>query len=505
MLSADVKVNLLYAASQITGIICRAFFFVMLWNTFVPLCSDSIRIGSFRAESLIKPSFAGNIPVKTLQYKNDCGNNENSLKARFNNFNAPIKLFILISFMEIARWFTNEDGWPFEIIILSGIALSFMFVYKREYIKETIFTLVLYLNLRYLSWFFVNSFMNELIKRVMTSAGPGRGSTISPVSTIGVLFFVAEALYCLVLFGEILPFIKSIQQYEKMSFTELCYLSVMNIAGIILTRIMLGIAVFKTTEGDIVLLDMYPYLVYLLPAIAQFLYLGELCAVIIWKKYNQYRQKSEMVFAGNVERESIQRRLEDTERYYEQVRKARHEMANHLTTIRGLAEQGLLIDMKQYISEIDDTIQSVEMRYFTGNPVTDVVINDKYRKAKEKGVLFSSVFSFDESWGIAVYDLSIVLSNILDNAIKAAEESADDSKYVSIKAVDKENVVLIVCENGFDKSTHTERDADDFWHGIGLKNVADIAERYDGTMRITEDGEIFKITVMLKKRCPSDT
>jgi len=126
-----------------------------------------------------------------------------------------------------------------------------------------------------------------------------------------------------------------------------------------------------------------------------------------------------MVFAGNVERESIQRMLEDTERYYEQVRKARHEMANHLTTIRGLAEQGLILDMKQYISEIDDTIQSVEMRYFTGNPVTDVVINDKYRKAKEKGVLFSSVFSFDESWGIAVYDLSIVLSNILDNALKA--------------------------------------------------------------------------------------
>ena len=148
MLSADVKVNLLYVASQITGIICRAFFFVMLWNTFVPLCSDSIHIGSFRAESLIKPSFAGNIPVKTLQYKNDCGNNANSLKARFNNLNAPIKLFILISFMEIARWFMNEDGWPFEIIILSGIALSFMFVYKREYIKETIFTLVLYLNLR---------------------------------------------------------------------------------------------------------------------------------------------------------------------------------------------------------------------------------------------------------------------------------------------------------------------------------------------------------------------
>jgi len=28
---------------------------------------------------------------------------------------------------------------------------------------------------------------------------------------------------------------------------------------------------------------------------------------------------------------------------------------------------------------------------------------------------------------------------------------------------------------------------------------------YDGTMRITKDGDIFKITVMFKKRCPSDT
>ena len=505
MLSTDVKVDLLYAASQITGIIWRAFIFIILWNSFVPLCSGSFRKERFRTDSLMEPAFIGKSPVKALFNKSDYGINTNSLATKTTNLSVPINLFVLISFIEIVRWFINEDGWPFEIIVLSGITLLFMVVCKREYLKETIFSLVLYLNLRYLSWFFVNSFMNEFIKRVMTGYELGRDTDVNPISTVGILFFVAEALYCLVLFIEILPFVKSVQQYEKMSCTELCYLSVMNIAGIILTRIMLGIAVFKIADGDIVLLDMYPYLVFLMPAIALFLYLGELCAVIIWKKYNLYRQKSEMVFAGNVEKESIQWRLEDTERYYEQVRKVRHEMANHLTTLKGLAEHGLLIDINQYISEIDHTIQSVEMRYYTGNPVTDVVINDKYRKAKEKGILFSPVFSFDESWGIAVYDLSVVLSNILDNAINAAEISAEELKYVSIKAVDKENFVLIVCENGFDKSIHEERNTDDFWHGIGLKNVADIAKRYGGIMRITEDGNKFKITVMLKKRCPSDT
>ena len=90
-----------------------------------------------------------------------------------------------------------------------------------------------------------------------------------------------------------------------------------------------------------------------------------------------------------------------------------------MTNIKGLAEQGNIEALGQYIIEIDKTIKSVELKYHTGNPVTDVVLNDRARKAEDKGIVCSFAFSFDEGWGIPVYDLSIILCNILDNAIKA--------------------------------------------------------------------------------------
>ena len=98
-----------------------------------------------------------------------------------------------------------------------------------------------------------------------------------------------------------------------------------------------------------------------------------------------------------------------------------------------------------------------------------------------------------------MYDLSIVLSNILDNALKAAEAASEELKYINIKMADKKNVILLVCENGFNPSEKVLKGADDIWHGIGLKNVEDIAERYSGTVNVKKAESVYRISILLKK------
>ena len=93
-----------------------------------------------------------------------------------------------------------------------------------------------------------------------------------------------------------------------------------------------------------------------------------------------------------------------------------------------------------------------------------------------------------------------MLSNILDNALRAAGSASDDLKYMDMKMIERENVILLVCENGFDPSAEAARDINDIWHGIGLKNVEDIAERYNGAVDIQKDDSVYRISVLLKKR-----
>lgn len=464
MLSNIVDMNVYQIIAELFEIPCRVVLLFALWNRFVPLYSGVSR----------------------------------------NDKKKVYILAVIVTATDVLRCLLFPYGFPLWLLTMCGIPLIYAYIYKRESMPETLFSFLLFVNYRYLPYFVVNSIMDLISKELMVGIEKSANIEAFISTRVGILSLLSEGLYIVILLVEILPLLWFVKRPEKMKWIEFCYLSVMNIAGIILTWIMRGIVVLDTTDGTVILLDERPHLLWLLPLVAILLYFGELSAIVIWQRYCVFRQQSEIYLARSFEKEAIRRRLDDTKRYYDQVRKARHEMANHMTNIRGLAEQGLNVELCRYITDIDDSIRSVEMRYNTGDPVTDVVINDRVGKAEERNITFSTNFVYDSSWGIPVYDMSIVLSNILDNALKAAELASEKLKYINLKIIDRENVVLLVCENGFDSSANISKDLNDIWHGIGLRNVEDIAERYDGTVNIKKEKSVYKISILLKK-CPSVT
>ncbi len=407
--------------------------------------------------------------------------------------------FCCLIAIELLQWFFKTDGIPFMELLWTIVPLVYTVIRRKEASKETVFVLFLYLNCRYLSYFIVGSITDILSHKVMAGVVDATNIDWFLSIRINAMYMVNYILYIILLMMAILPVAKFTQKSEKMSWYECGYLSVMNVAGIVLTRIMMGIILLTGDKGAFILMEEKPELVWELPMVAVLLYLGELSAIYIWQKYRVFRQHSELYFLENMEKEAIRKRLEDTEKYYDQIRKVRHEMASHMTNIKGLAERGCMDELSKYISDMDATIQSVDMKYVTGNPVTDVVLNDRAGKAEEKGITYTLSFSFDEAWGIPVYDLSIVLCNILDNAIKAAEGADGELRYVDLKVMDKGTVILIQCENGFGSETGANEQSDSTWHGFGLKNVEEIANRHYGTVNLKKEENRCKITVMLKK------
>ena len=104
---------------------------------------------------------------------------------------------------------------------------------------------------------------------------------------------------------------------------------------------------------------------------------------------------------------------------------------------------------------------------------------------------------FEDEWKISAYDMGIVIGNILDNAIREASKVTGRDRTVSFQIKENPGVVLLMCENSY--VTDIEDVSKNEWHGLGLKNVEEIAERYDGGMRITEEEGIFSVVIMLKK------
>lgn len=422
---------------------------------------------------------------------------KNGKRARHEIICLAVFLFVVSEIISVFYSGSLPLGRAIFFIMIMGYAAFRM----KDSIKETLFSLILYFNFRSLSYFAVDSLTTLIERPVMSKAFLSNDIEVYVGRWINALYVLTHLSFVVMIAGMMLPVLVFVQKRIKMSWSEVLYLSVMNFAGIALTRIMASISILRTDDGAFILNDAKPELLWQFPVIALLLYLGELAAILIWQRYDTFRQQGQLYYAENLEKEAIKKRLAETEDYYGQIRKVRHDMANHLMTIKGLADGDHNEELSRYISGIDADFEAVRLPLSTGSPVTDVVIGDKYRRMEEKHIGCDLAFSYDEDWGIPVYDISIILTNILDNAIEASEHLSEDKRHIDLRLTDKPNVILIRCENTCDPNrSHKHKRKDDYWHGIGLKNVEDIAKRFDGAMDISEGTGTFIISVMMKKR-----
>lgn len=140
----------------------------------------------------------------------------------------------------------------------------------------------------------------------------------------------------------------------------------------------------------------------------------------------------------------------------------------------------------------------------SGNIVIDSLIGYWYVTAKKKGIKFSIDICIPMSMTFKGADISLILGNLLENAVEAAQ-NAEGVRYINTKIkYDKNNLFLFVA-NSYSgtllKSKNGKlqsKKSDSKNHGIGLASVYRTVAKYHGTV-VIEDSvpERFKIQVLL--------
>ena len=412
--------------------------------------------------------------------------------------NEVAALGIVLIALECVILYLPSSGLPLSMICVSGLFVAFVLFRNKEYLPDTVAALSVYFGTRYLLYFLVNAISTPLGQKLMQGIESAEDLDRFVYVRTNFLHGFIDILFVLLLIISIIPIRKIIQVRDKIGWLDCGLIAVLNAASIILSMIMMRLSVVATSDGAFVLTDEKPYLLWLMPVVAFMLYAGELAVLLLWQKHNESQRKAALYLSQKLEKEAIANRLLDMKDYYEDVAKVRHEMTNHITTIKALARAGHMDELDKYIKNVDENIRSVTMLFSTGNPVTDVVLNDKARRAKKSDVNFQISFTFDKEWGISEFDLSVLISNLLDNAIRAAS-GVDGRKYVSFRTKEREHIIIFICENSY-KDEAGEKRQNELWHGLGLKIIEEIADRYDGAMRIEKGEDVSTATVMLKKK-----
>lgn len=179
-----------------------------------------------------------------------------------------------------------------------------------------------------------------------------------------------------------------------------------------------------------------------------------------------------------------------------------HEYNNRMTAIKSMLDQGKIEELQQYVNSIEAKIKEYPQRFNTKNAIVDAIMTAKYEEMANNNILFVHKFSELAEVKIADDDLVILLSNLLNNAIEAcmkAEKRTIKMKFV----VDERHTVLSVTNTFGDKPSEmngelvTSKDDEPRNHGVGLKNVKEIVEKYDGMYTVEYDDEWFFVAILI--------
>ena len=198
----------------------------------------------------------------------------------------------------------------------------------------------------------------------------------------------------------------------------------------------------------------------------------------------------------------------DTEMYrtmiknYDEQRKMVHEFKNHMSCMASLAKHGEIERLNDYIAKIRDNMDQEHDLIDTNHKLINRILNTKYLEACQKRILL--VIKTNDLSGIVMEDqyLVILLSNLLNNAMEACEHC--EKKVIKLKMVKEHDWLTVSVSNSYEQEPIvaagkfiTSKTENVQYHGLGIENIKDVVEKYEGTYLIMNENNQFQFLVLL--------
>lgn len=212
-------------------------------------------------------------------------------------------------------------------------------------------------------------------------------------------------------------------------------------------------------------------------------------------------QLREKVATADEALEKMRATEENVRSIHENTRRLKHDMRNHLMVIAMSLGNEKYDEARTYTAQILDKL-NLEYSYIdSGNALLNYILNLKLQQAQQMQVHMQLQIENLKFQKIDSVDFSSLLTNLLDNAIHAAANS--DKRQISVSISKKRGYEAISVRNSINSSvlavnpdlhsTHAEPEK----HGMGIKQIRAIIEKYNGLLDIYEEDIVFCVNVML--------
>lgn len=187
---------------------------------------------------------------------------------------------------------------------------------------------------------------------------------------------------------------------------------------------------------------------------------------------------------------------------FDDISKIRHDLNNHI----GLMKQFVMNDQKNEAQEVIEDIcrrlDEIKAVQYCNDPLINTILTTKANEPAYKNIDMQFVMKDCDLIPCNTAELCSLISNLFDNAARAALESGSKpilqmesgsvNEFFVIKTINTSK------ENAVTTDIHTISTKNESGHGYGLSIISMIAKKYEGSFFLEQSGGFVTATVIMK-------
>ena len=190
--------------------------------------------------------------------------------------------------------------------------------------------------------------------------------------------------------------------------------------------------------------------------------------------------------------EQSEKHLNEVRSIHKEMRGYKHDFHHHLQALKGQLEAGEVDRALAYIEQLDNQLMNVDTLLKTGNVSLDAILSAKIAQAKAENIAVTVKANVPDTLTISDLELSIVVGNLLDNAIEACRTVTGERFiriFISMKGTMLYFSMLNAAGAKKKKTGSLFATHKDGVHGFGLRRAEAILEEHGGWVKYnSEDG-----------------
>ena len=320
------------------------------------------------------------------------------------------------------------------------------------------------------------------------------------ISSVTYLFS-EDSLYYHILYVAVVPVVYALlRRFAAKPMQKIMTRSPRSVWGLGIFPLLYYIFDYATTVYTDALYSGNPYVAQIMPSVMSVCYI--LFALIYQAQLEAQEDARQEHFLLSLQLRRSQAEFDALRQMQDQANRFHHDLRHHTALLLDYAEKGDMPEIKAYLKNMRQELDTVPLKRFCGHPVVDLVLSHFESQAAEAGVRLAVTAELPAALPFKDTELCSMLSNGLENAIHAAAR-AETEKTVTVSLSVRQKNLLLSIQNPYagevtivDGLPLTKRTG----HGLGTRSIATIVHQHGGLVHFSAaDGQF-----LLRATLPMD-